>query len=135
MTARWRAEPVRGGWRLEADYHDHRLSIRRTVTGRSATILYRAYLDGQPIGYWRSKETAMTAWAARTPFQPARPLDPQVGRAPEEEGVNPRPWRRWIATSAESTPVTPAHSDHQIERMIEDEGASIRRRSGGRTIA
>ena len=55
MTARWRTAPVRGGWRLEADYHDHRLSVRRAVTGRTATILYRAYLDGRPIGYWAVK--------------------------------------------------------------------------------
>ena len=36
-------------------------------------------------------------------------------------------WRRWIVGSAAYTPTTPAglpleHSDHQIERMIEDAG-------------
>jgi hypothetical protein len=99
VIARWRTAPVRGGWGLEADYHDHRLSVRRAVTGRTATVLYRAYLDGRPIGYWRSKEMAMTAaeWAAlaRNNTKLARPLNPQVGRETEEEsGFRRRPLPR-----------------------------------------
>ena len=83
MTARWRTAPVRGGWRLEADYHDHRLSVRRALTGRTATVLYRAYLDGRPIGYWRSKEMAMTAaeWAALA--RNAKPSAPSIGKLVE----------------------------------------------------
>jgi hypothetical protein len=58
----WTTAPVNGVWRMEnADYHGHRLSIRRTGLGT-----YRAHLDGHPLGLWRSKYAAMAAaeWAA-----------------------------------------------------------------------
>ena len=92
MIARWRTAPVRGGWRLEADYHDHRLSVRRAVTGRTVTVLYRAYLDGRPIGYWRSKEMAMTAaeWAAlaRNNTKLARPSIRKSVERPKKKAVS-----------------------------------------------
>ncbi len=92
MTARWRAAPVRGGWRLEADYHDHRLSVRRAVTGRAATVLYRAYLDDEPIGYWRSKEMAKLAaeWAALA--RQSKPSAPSIRKSVERS--RKKAWRR-----------------------------------------
>jgi hypothetical protein len=38
-----------------ADFHGHRLSVRRVTPAG----LYRAYLDGRIIGYWRNKDTAL----------------------------------------------------------------------------
>ena len=73
MTARWRAAPVQGAWRIEiADFQGHRLRVRRvTPTG-----LYRVYLNGRPLGCWRGRDTAMAAaeWAAllRNAPSPAR---------------------------------------------------------------
>jgi hypothetical protein len=76
MRAHWRTAPVTGEWRIVVtEYYGHRLSVRRTRAG-----MYRAHLDGRPIGLWRRKAIAIAA-VERAALAPKSRRAPAPSRA------------------------------------------------------